>query len=305
MKKSIKLNDDKADDLMLSMAIDNFIFSCKVRGLSEDCITNYISACKAFIESVSNKNISKIDGTDINNFILGMREKGNVNNTLRTRIKVLKVFFKFAGINLEFPTISPNQSPKHPYTQDEMRILLAKPKVNSYTQWRNFTIISTLLGTGIRCRTLINIRICDIDFNQNTVYLAETKTSKKYYIPLSSALKTTLKHYLSLYEHDPEDYLFVTTYGEQMSRSTLKQTMRDYNLSRGITKTSLHLARHTFAYNYLRNGGNIVYLQNILGHSKLETTKVYLLINEEDTKINFDDYCVLDKMQRTGIKLKK
>ncbi|WP_334305089.1 tyrosine-type recombinase/integrase [Holtiella tumoricola] len=62
--------------------------------------------------------------------------------------------------------------------------------------------------------------------------------------------------------------------------------------------------RHTFAINYLRNGGNIAFLQQILGHSSIETTRMYLHITSEDLQQNFDDFCTLDNAKRKGIKLK-
>lgn len=72
-----------------------------------------------------------------------------------------------------------------------------------------------------------------------------------------------------------------------------------------LKKTSIHLFRHTFAINYLRNGGNIAYLQNILGHSKIETTKIYLHITTQDLQVDFDTLCPLDTVRRKGIKVNK
>jgi integrase/recombinase XerD len=304
MKKALKINTINKEETCINEVMGMFIEDCKVRGLSKSTLENYSNACGMFVEFIGNKKMENIDKNDINKFVLYLQQRGNNNTSIKTRLKSINVFLKFGNINIDFPMIKQERNIKQPYTEDEIKQLLEKPKIQSYTQWRNHAIVSTFIGTGIRCRTLINLKISDIDFVNNTIFLDKTKTSKQYYIPLSTALKQTLKHYLSLYQHNVDDYLFVTLYGDQMDREALKQTIRDYNLKRGVTKTSVHLFRHTFAYNYLKNGGNIVYLQNILGHSKIETTRVYLLITNDDLKQNFDDYSPLDNMQRKGIKIK-
>lgn len=284
--------------------IESFIINCTVRGLSESTLYNYEHTCKMF-NDVIGRNIKNITSKDIDKFVLYLRSRGNNNTSILTRIKVLKAFFTFAGIDVQMPSIKTDKSVKVPYTQEEIELLLKKPTINSYTQWRNHAIVSTFLGTGIRCRTLQNLKVKDINFNDNTIFLEATKTRKKYYIPMSSTLKQTLKYYLSLFDHNSEDYLFMSLYGDQLTREGLKQTIRDYNLKKGVSKTSIHLFRHTFAYNYLKNGGNIVYLQEILGHSNIETTRMYLHVTNEDLQQNFDNICPLDNMKRKGIKLKK
>lgn len=81
--------------------------------------------------------------------------------------------------------------------------------------------------------------------------------------------------------------------------------MREYNHSRGVLRCSIHLYRHTFAYNSLKNGMLLPILQNILGHSNIQTTMQYLKISIVDMKRDFDNYCPLDNLKRKGIKIKK
>ncbi len=305
MKKIMQINQPQASKgITISQVIESHIESCKVRGLSSETIRNYTIMPTSFMNCVGNKNIHDITTHDINKFVIHLRERGVNNTSITSYLKTLKQTFKHGDINVEFPSIKQEDTFKQPYTDDEIKLLLAKPKINSYTQWRNWAIVNTFLGTGIRCRTLCNLHINDIDFTNNTIYLRETKTTKKYYIPLSSELKIVLKHYLSLYNHEDDDFLFLSQYGEPITTTIVKQTIHDYNLHRGVSKTSCHLFRHTFAIKYLKNGGNVMYLQNILGHSRLETTRVYLHITEEETKQNFDSFCPLDNVKRKGIKLK-
>ena len=301
-RKTLKIN---AFNTSLKDVMDNFIVNCRVRGLSDSTIENYQLSCNMFLEFVQNKSIEDITTSDIDKYILYLRNRNNGNSTIKTRIKILKCFFDYAKYDIELPVIKKENNIIKPYSKEEIEILIKEPTINSYTQWRNHAIFCTLLATGIRCRSLINLKIKDIDFTNNTIYLAITKTKKQYFIPMSSDLKRILKHYLSLYEHNNEDYLFVTLYNEQMNRNAIKQTMRDYNRDRGILTTGLHRIRHTFAINYLKNGGNIAYLQEILGHSNIQTTRQYLHVTIDDLKQSYSDFCPLDSCKRKGIKLKR
>lgn len=287
----------------LAQTVQDFINNCRVRDLSQATINNYQSVCDIFLESIGNKSVEQVDDTDINNFVLYLRERGNNNCSIKNRLKVIVSLMKFANVTVSFPSIKDDSVQKQPYSEDEIKKLLKKPSRNSYTEWRNHTICCLLLATGVRCRTLVNLKICDLDFTNNTIYLNITKTKKKYYLPMSSELKQILKHYLSLYPHTNDDYLFLTLYGEQLATTTIKQAIREYNLGRGVMKTSIHLFRHTFAINYLRNGGNIMYLKEILGHSNIQTTQKYLKVDVEDLKYNFDNFSPLDNIKRKGIKL--
>lgn len=289
----------------LMQTIDDFINHCIVRDLSPYTINNYKSLCTMFSECLNNKPIEDITSKDIDTFILYLRERGNNNCSIKNRLKILTALFKFAKVDMKFPSIKDDSVQKQPYSDEEIKLLLKKPTINSYTEWRNHTICALLLATGIRCRTLANLRINHLDFTHNTIYLEVTKTKKKYYLPMSSELKQTLKHYLSLYSHTDDDYLFLTLYGDQMATTTIKQAIREYNLGRGVKKTSIHLFRHTFAIKYLRNGGNIMFLKDILGHSQISTTQKYLKVTVDDLKNNFDDLCPLDNMKRKGIKIHK
>lgn len=307
MKKKIVLSSiSNTQKYSITQDMDNYITHCKVRGMSPHTIDNYTTILKGFITWLGDVPTSSITTDTINRFVIYCRDERKNNNTsIKDKLKVLKTFFKYCDVNVALPSIQAEKNFKTPYTEEEIKKLLEKPTINSYTQWRNHAIISTLLGTGIRSRTLINLKIRDLDFKNNTIFLEKTKTNKQYYLPMSTALRQTLRHYLSLYEHNEDDYLFVNLYGEPLNRHSLKQTIRDYNHMKGVTKVSIHLFRHTFAVNYLRNGGNIMYLKEILGHSKLTTTQIYLQINNEDLKLNFDEYNPLDKTVRKGIKIKK
>lgn len=186
---------------------------------------------------------------------------------------------------------------KEVYTLDELKKLLVRPENGTFNDFRNWAMVNFLIGTGCRLNTLINIKIQDVNFNNDTILFTTTKNKKLQVIPLSLSLKKVLNYYLKLWEQTPSDYLFPDMYGNKMENSYVTHTVNKYNRNRGVSKTSVHLFRHTFAHNYLLNGGDIFRLQNLLGHSSLDMVKIYANMNNiESLKQNYSTLNVLDKV---------
>ena len=165
-------------------------------------------------------------------------------------------------------------------------------------EWRCWAVVNTLLATGIRANTLINIRVGDLDFQHNTIFLSKLKNRKQQTIPMSESLKAALTIYLKLWEWKSDDFLFPTLEGKQMAKGSLQSAIRTYNLGRGVSKTSLHLFRHTFAKNYILAGGGMIQLQAILGHSTMDMTRKYVNLYGHEIQRDFDKLNPLDNIMR-------
>jgi integrase/recombinase XerD len=78
------------------------------------------------------------------------------------------------------------------------------------------------------------------------------------------------------------DWLFPARNGRAMSRYTLRNIVRHAARRAGMVNANVHRFRHTFAINFLRNGGNVLELQQLLGHENLETVRVYVKLAQTD-----------------------
>jgi len=173
-------------------------------------------------------------------------------------------------------------------------------------------MVCYLLGTGNRLDTLSNLKIKDINFDNHEIALRKVKNKKPYVIPLAPTLEKTLIEYLRIRKGKPEDYLFCNQYGEQLQKHSITTTIYRYNHSRGVTKTSVHLFRHTFAKNWILNRGDPFRLKAILGHSTMAMVNENEYINMfgKDLHKDFDTFNPLETMKgfigdRTAIKLSK
>ena len=161
-----------------------------------------------------------------------------------------------------------------------------------------------------RLETLLHIKIGDVDFAEREIRLTKLKNRRQYTIPLSAQLSKVLREYLLYRKGKPDDYLFCSSFGNQLNRGTLQKQITVYNHSRGVERTSIHAFRHTFAKNWILNGGDILSLQTILGHSSMEMVKEYVALFGKDLQNGFDSHNPLDviaqKTQRKDyIQMKK
>ena len=102
-----------------------------------------------------------------------------------------------------------------------------------------------------------------------------------------------------------EDYLFPNESGAQLTENGLRCSIARYNKRRGVSKTSIHLFRHTFARKYLVDcGGNAFTLQRLLGHSTLDMTKHYCAIFDADLARNYDNFSPLMQIKSNSGKIK-
>lgn len=186
---------------------------------------------------------------------------------------------------------------KETYTDYELEILLRKPKINktTFAEYRNWVIINYLLATGNRVATVCDLKIKDIDFGTGTIRLCRTKNRREQIIPISTTLKNILKEYLKYRKGELEDYLFCNVNGIRLSENGLKLAIFKYNKKRGVSKTSIHLFRHTFAKKWILNGGDVFRLQKILGHSSMDMVKEYVNMFNDDLKRDFDTFNPLEE----------
>lgn len=293
-------------ELLLSAALDDFLLDCRSRNLSKSTIRNYSTANRFLLEFLGDVDIYSITNTDIKHYIIKCIDRNVSSCTLRTYIKAIRILFRYYNIELDVSLPKAEEKVKEVFTPEELRRLLTKPEKKSFTHLRDYTIVCALLGTGVRANTLVNLKWKHIDFNNNTIFLEITKTHKQYYIPLSFALKGVLKEWRTITPlNDDENYVFTTHWGNKMACDTLKAMIQNYHKARNVTGRGTHKYRRTYATTFIRNEGNLLHLQQMLGHSKLDTTKMYCAIDVNDIKIQYSNKNVLDMNLKRKIKSQK
>lgn len=298
-KQIIKINEKTASECLTT-----FLKSCEIKNLSSHTIKTYRTECNYFVQWYGTENsIRKVNKETIEDYIL-FAKKSDISQTyVATKIRQVRAFLYFCmereymdSFKIGLPKA--DEVIKEPYTAKELERLIKKPESNNFVEWRTWAMINYFIATGNRVSTVVNVKIRDIDFSESLIKLSVVKNRKQQYIPMSSGLKQALKVYLSLWSYNDDDYLFPEYEGGQLSTRGAYDAVKKYNINRGVTKTSVHLFRHTFAKNYIVAGGDSTYLQRLLGHSTLTMTNHYLNLYSTDLQRNYDKFNPLDNLTR-------
>jgi site-specific recombinase XerD len=150
-------------------------------------------------------------------------------------------------------------------------------------QERNRAIILLLLDTGMRADELCQARLADLD-TRNRYIKVFGKGSKERILPVCPRTAQALWKYLAIRGSGlpPTEPLFVTQNKTPLDRHRLLKQLAAIGRRAGVKGVHPHRFRHTFAINFLRNGGNAYTLQMILGHSSMEMVNTYLNIAQAD-----------------------
>ena len=223
-------------------------------------------------------------------------------NTYLRGIRALFYYFMQEGYTKPFKVTLPKQQKtiKETYSEADLERLLKKPDMKkcTFSEYRSWVMINYMVGTGNRIRTVINIQIKHLDFDNGLILLAETKNGRQIIIPMANSLSQILQEYLGYRKGEEDDYLFCDSHGKPLTRDGVTTVLYRYNHRRGVEKTSVHLYRHFFAKHWIMNGGDPFELQSILGHSSPTMVQNYVNIYGKDLKPNFIRYNPLDNYTR-------
>jgi site-specific recombinase XerD len=158
---------------------------------------------------------------------------------------------------------------------------------------RDRLILCLMYSAGLRSCELRALQVKDIDSERMLIHIRESKNHKDRYVPLSRLILCGLRRYWK--QEKPKDYLFPgRKNGCPMSSATIAQMLRKAVAQAGILKrVSPHTLRHTYASHLLEMGTSILRVKELLGHTDIRTTMLYLrVINLSEEK----DFSPFDKL---------
>lgn len=282
-----------------------YMASQTAKGVSDITLRNY----KQHLHSISkyldiDTPIAELTKNDLDMMVVSMRKAGLAYNTVATYVRRMRAFLNWSNregyTSLTMANIREKDTVKETYTDEELRLLLKKPKKDcDFCEYRSWVIINFLLNSGCRAATVRNIQNKDVDLTAKEVVFRHTKNKKIQVIPLCSMMVAILRDYVAIRKGKPDDYLFCDQYGGMLSENALRLAIAKYNRRRGVAKTSIHMFRHTFARKYLVDcGGDAFTLQRLMGHSTLNMTKHYCAIYDTDISKNYDNISPLAQIQK-------
>jgi integrase/recombinase XerD len=255
-------------------ALDKFYQSLVISDYSKQTINSYMSALKLFFEYISINKLTQVSNDHIQNYLQFCREEKKYSTSaLRQSIAAIKYFY----IHILKENV-PDALNVKIRKSNKLPLVLSKEEVirllKVTTNIKHKSLLMMIYSAGLRLGELLNLQIPDIDSNRMKIHIRQAKGKKDRYVFLSEKLLDLLKTYFK--EYKPNEYLFEGQKGNQYSAKSVQSVMNQALKKAGIRKpATVHTLRHSFATHLLEDGTDIRYIQQLLGHKKLETTQIY------------------------------
>lgn len=230
-----------------------------------------LGVCKQFYLSLSEREISSIS---IQSYIRGFRayvewlySSGSIEEDICKRFKLPKAKRKVIDV----------------LTDEELRRIFRCFDLSTFLGVRDHCICMLMADSGLRLHEVVSLRSRCVHLEERYLIVSGKGNSERI-VPFGDLTARALGAYIEEAKRSwslPSVSFFVTLDGCPICDSTLKDMFRRLKYRADIPRLHPHLLRHTFATNYLANGGDIYTLQRILGHSSLDMVKRYLHLSTQ------------------------
>lgn len=259
----------------------HFIAFLKGKRFSKSTITTYSGFVLDFLRFTEDKPTEKLTENDVRLYIQWAVGKLNYSiSTHRQMVSGLKHFAYF------YPACSINAEKIHmPKKDKKLPVVLSIEEVLTLIQrtknLKHRAIIAMLYGSGLRIGELLNLELSDFDFSRKQLHIKNGKGRKARYATIAESLFPLLKNYHQTYK--PKLYFIENPSGGPYSAESIRSFLKKNAKNAGITKTvTPHTLRHSYATHLLEQGIDIRYIQELLGHSRPETTMIYTHVTRKD-----------------------
>ncbi len=284
---------------------------------SVNTVISYSNDLLQFITFIENKfsstqptnrlniNITNLNHTYIRAWIVHLMEEKLTARSINRKLSCLKTFFKFL-LKREIITLNPMLKVTSPKIAKRLPVTVTETKMENLLEnidWgddfealRDKTIVDILYNTGLRRSELVNLKISQIDFSRNRIKVIG-KGNKERIIPFGKKLAEMIQKFISCEPLALSNELQTI---EETSDSKLKvqssklfdlTTQQMYNVVKKrlamVTtqeKRSPHVLRHSFATHLSENGADLNAIKELLGHSNLSATQIYIHNSAEKLK---------------------
>lgn len=296
---------------------DDFLERQRARGLAAGTMSYQALYLGYFLSFLTRRRIEDVREVtpqvldDYRAEVLGGRSRGTgaplATQTIAVRLSIVREYFQFLikrkhilmdpAAHIELPKL-PDRLPKALLDEPQIKAILERPDMETLTGLRDRAILELLYSTAVRRQELVSLDVFDLDLGRGELRVNKGKGRKDRVVPVGK----TAAHFVGLYvkrgrprslhrlrrgrpirTSDPA--LFLSQYGRRMTCGALQWIIAHYvgDVFPG-QRMSAHAFRHACATHMVRGGANIRLVQEMLGHSRLETTTIYTRVCPVDLK---------------------
>lgn len=269
---------------------------------TKDAYQRDIDEFFCYLSGESISNLEEVDRIIVANYIAFLRTKNGVdgtikNNSVARKLSTLRSFYRYLN---EYMGVSENpflyvKSPKKGKRipaflfYDEMISLLESCDLQTDLGIRNRALLEIMYACGLRVSESSQLTLSNIDFQDQIIRIVG-KGDKERIVPFYDEAKLYLQKYIDEVRtkwipNQLHDYVFINTKGEQLTSRGIQYILDQQVKKSGLLmKVHPHMLRHSFATHLLDNGADLRVVQELLGHSSLSTTQIYVHVSQERLK---------------------
>ena len=298
----------------------------KVLGYSKRTSTSYGFDVASFLNFLSTAKIDKkdVDKDTIRTYLLECNVNGLGRSSVKRALSALRHFYLFLYEQKGYPTnpfetiLSPKAQRKLPdfLSHEEINDLLnaMAKRTDDYAK-RDQAILELLFASGLRAQEAITLKKEQLDLTERIVHVIG-KGDKERIVPFSETAQKALSDYLSLSrplllakrktdKGKDEGYVFLNRNGERLTVRGLEFLVQNAAQKAGFTlRIHPHMLRHTFATELLDNGADLRIIQDLMGHSSINTTSIYTHVTFDDLKKTYEN-CFPDTLIKEEKRMEK
>ena len=289
VNKTVEDSFDKSNEEFTEL----FISAKRVEGCSSKTLKYYLATINKMTDTVG-KHITKITTEDLRKYLSDYHEENNCSKSNIDNIRrILSSFFSWLEDEdyiLKSPVrrihkIKSAKTVKETYTDEMLECMR-----DNCDSLRDLAIIDMLASTGMRVGELVHLNIEDVDFEKRECVVLG-KGSKERPVYFVARTKIHLRNYLES-RNDDNPALFVSMLKpyNRLNISGVEIRLRELGRKLDITKVHPHKFRRTLATRAIDKGMPIEQVQKLLGHSKIDTTMQYAMVDQENVKLSHRKY---------------
>jgi site-specific recombinase XerD len=255
-------------------------------------ITSYRSDGKLFVASLGHlgvePQIDAVSGHVVRRYLAYLSRRGQKPASIARKLCSLRSFWRYLRdsdytqsdpfVRISAPS-KERALPNYLSAQECAALLDAAERQRSiFLAFRDKAALATLIFTGLRRGEILGLRVAALDFADNKVVVRRGKGKKSRVVPMVAQLRQPLEDWLEVRPACGHDFVFTTQSGVRMGKRGLMTALGRALATAGIDKPgiTLHKLRHSFACMLLQNGCDLFSLSTMLGHTRLDTTAIYL-----------------------------
>jgi integrase/recombinase XerD len=252
-----------------------YINTLITQGYSISTIREYYGRFKKFTSDIAPIRCDEANEDTVNTFLCKLSESNATETLINSYINAIKFYYEKVIFHPEIKLERVKRPRKGHYLPKILSVRQVDAMLRATQNLKHTALLYALYGHGVRLNELLSIRIDDLLWDRNQIFVHQGKGNKDRYVPMSQEFKSLMQLYI--HEYKPQYWIFEgQDQKSQYSERSVQQMVKNAAKKAGISiKVSPHMLRHSYATHLVDMGTQLPYVKELLGHKDIKTTMIY------------------------------